>query len=90
MQYSDMPKAKDRRAAKRHSVDLAAQVSQKESEQTIDCVVRNACGSGCMIVSDQISALADSDVHLQITGFPSPKRGKMIWRRGNEAGVRFI
>jgi len=90
MQHSDMPKAKDRRAANRHSADLAAQVSQKESAQTIDCVVRNTCGAGCMIVSDQIGALADSDVHLQITGFPAPKRGRVIWRRGNEAGVRFI
>ena len=80
----------DRRTGNRNTVDLTAQVSRGDGAEPIDCVVHNTCLTGCMIVSEEIEKLDGSSIHLQISGFPDPVAGRVVWRDGKSAGVRLI
>jgi len=81
---------KERRKGIRRTVELHASISQSGCPATIECIVQNASGDGCQIVSDNLDMLTDDTIQMDIAGFNETMTARIIWREGDRGGVAFI
>ncbi|MDH3580718.1 MAG: PilZ domain-containing protein [Hyphomicrobiales bacterium] len=78
----------ERRDGVRSMVTLRACVSGRDGTAPLDCLIRDAAHHGCRIVSTAINELPD-DIRLTIDGVSKPVDGRIVWRKGKQAGVEF-
>ena len=83
-------KLNDRRKELRRSVDICATIYQTDRRKQIECVVENASGHGCHVVSESLDQLEDEVFKLEIDGFMTPEMARLVWREKNRAGVEFV
>jgi hypothetical protein len=79
----------DRRDGKRSRVAMHASVSARGSIDSFDCLVRDATREGCRIVTSLVKDLPN-EIWLTLQGVREPLEGRIIWRKGKQAGVEFI
>lgn len=79
----------ERRSERRRKVFLLAKAWGVENKFEIGCTIRDVSRSGCKLESRKINLL-DDNFFLAINGFTDPIRGRIVWRKGNLAGIRFI
>jgi hypothetical protein len=78
----------ERRATARTRAYLGGQVAFNERFSTMDCLIRNVSEAGAKLNLSGAVRLP-SEVDLTITKRDEAMRARIIWRRGDEAGVAF-
>ena len=78
----------ERRDGSRGTVLMRASVSARNDGRRLDCLVRDVAPSGCRIVSSLVNDLP-SRIWLTLEGISRPVEGRIVWRRGKQAGVEF-
>jgi hypothetical protein len=68
---------------------MRAAVSARGSIDNQDCLVRDANRTGCRIVTSLVDDLPD-EIWLTLDGVRKPIEGRIIWRKGKQAGVQFV
>lgn len=82
-------KADDSRVAERRIILKPARASDLTGKFVVNCIVRDASKTGCMIVSNQIGELG-KEILLEVTGVKGSRKGLVVWRDKKTAGVRFV
>ena len=80
-------KADDKRNAKRKVVLKPARASDATGTIMVNCIVRDASTTGCMIVSSQVGELPE-EILLDVDGIKGARKGIIAWRRPMTAGVQ--
>ena len=80
--------ASDQRIAPRLKALLAAKISFNNGQSTLDCLIRNLSDTGAKLIVSAAIALPDS-FDLLIPQKSVTRRVRIVWRRGEEMGVRF-
>ena len=83
-----MGKSTYRRVERRQKVCVQAFASDLGDIIDTKCVIRDVSKTGCKIVTSHIQDLPEL-IQLIAEGIDQPIRGKIVWRRGKIAGVRF-
>ena len=83
-------KPMERRRDARRTVELHATVYLSGDGDPIDCVVKNASGTGCHIVSPALFRLQGDFVKMRIAGFTESTNARVVWREEDRAGVEFV
>ncbi len=78
----------DRRSDDRKDVDISASVQSIDGSRIASCLIRNASKNGCQIVLSRVDDLPDT-ICIKIPGLKSPRKGEIVWRTKNRAGVKF-
>ena len=78
----------DRRSEYRKDVDISASVQSMDGSRLASCLIRNASKNGCQIVACRVDDLPD-DICIKIPGLKCPRKGEIVWRTKNRAGVKF-
>lgn len=68
---------------------LGAAIAFNKRSSTMDCLVRNLSNDGAKVTFASPSTLPD-EFDLTIQRKEKCFRARMIWRRGDEAGVAFV
>lgn len=68
---------------------MHASVSARDSIDSFDCLVRDATRAGCRIVTSLVDDLPD-EIWLTLHGVRKPLEGRIVWRKGKQAGVEFF
>ena len=80
--------ATDPRVAPRLKTLLAARINFNNGQSTLDCLIRNLSDTGAKLIVSAAIALPDR-FDLFIPQKSVTRRGRIVWRRGEEMGVRF-
>ena len=80
--------ASDQRIAPRMRTLIAARISFNNGQSTLDCLIRNLSDTGAKLIVSAAIALPDS-FDLFIPQKSVTRRVRIVWRRGEEMGVRF-
>lgn len=79
----------DQRSAQRRRVLKAGLVAYNERHATLSCTVRDISATGARVrVDGSVSAPDTFDLIIQIDGLEASC--EVVWRNGNEVGVRFL
>jgi hypothetical protein len=78
----------ERRAVARARTYLGGQVAFNVRFSTMDCLVRNLSAAGAKLDFNGAATIPD-EVDLTITNREETRRARIVWRRGDEAGVAF-
>ena len=78
----------NQRAAPRMRTLIAAKISFNNGQSTLDCLIRNLSDTGAKLIVSEAIALPDR-FDLFIPQKSVTRRGRIVWRRGEEMGVRF-
>ena len=78
----------NQRVAPRMRTLIAAKISFNNGQSTLDCLIRNLSDTGAKLIVSAAIALADS-FDLLIPQKSVTRRVRIVWRRGEEMGVRF-
>ena len=85
----NMAQPMERRSESRRKVLLRAKASGVGETQAIDCVIQDASFSGCCLISDDVDKLPQ-EISLAISGFEETFIARVVWRKGDMAGVEFV
>lgn len=85
----DAPKDLDRRGDRRVTTQFPVAVSDRDRRRTVRGLIGDASASGCRIELDQLALLPD-EIWLRVEGLTGEIRGRIVWRKGREAGVRLL
>lgn len=77
----------DRRAFRRHSVNLGASFEFDGTPNPVSCLVVDVSAGGAQIMGRLPETVVDAK--LEIEGF-EPLACRVIWRTDNKAGLRFL
>src|SRR3954469_2165656 len=80
--------ASDQRAAPRMRTLIAAKISFNNGQSTLDCLIRNLSDTGAKLIVSAVVTLPEC-FDLLIPQKSVTRRGRIVWRRGEEMGVRF-
>jgi len=78
----------DQRKHTRNKVALHAIVSDRQQQNAIRCMIRDASISGCNIISRKVSNLPDK-VLINISSLNQLIKGRIVWRNQDSAGIEF-
>src|SRR4051812_41856342 len=78
----------NQRVAPRMRTLIAAKISFNNGQSTLDCLIRNLSDTGAKLIVSAAIALPDS-FDLLIAQKSVTRRVRIVWRRGEEMGVRF-
>ena len=59
-----------------------------DHKSVVDCTIRNLSATGCQIISPNLIDIP-SAIELYLPSSGEKYQGEIIWRKGNEAGVKF-
>lgn len=79
----------EKRKERRRSVQIPARASAPDQINFLDCKIVDASQSGCRLQGENIGRLPD-DILLLIKGLDLPVKAFIVWRRGDQAGVRLL
>ena len=79
----------ERRSIARARTYLGARVAFNDRYSTMDCLVRNMSPAGAKLEVSGGVTLPD-EVDLTITKRAETLRARILWRRGDEAGLAFL
>nr|WP_280115473.1 PilZ domain-containing protein [Roseibium hamelinense] len=77
----------EKRTEVRRAVWMTAKITCIDLEDEIQCQIVDASRSGCRIEADRVSELPN-DIFLSIAGVKTCVSGTIVWRNGQQAGVR--
>lgn len=77
------------RRAPRKAVTMCAMVSDRELSLAFTCQIRDASTSGCRITTPELASLPDK-IYIWPEHTSGPIKGRIIWRRDQEAGVELL
>lgn len=78
----------EKRREIRRQVWITAIVCGKTNPATMRCRIVDASRSGCRLEGDKLDRLPD-DIEVSIPGLDLPISAEIVWRKNNQAGVRF-
>ncbi|MGI9383314.1 MAG: PilZ domain-containing protein [Methyloligellaceae bacterium] len=85
----DAPEDLNRRTDRRVPIQFPVAISDTQHTRTFWGSICDASFSGCRIEIDQLGRVPD-DIWLQVEGLTGEIRGRIVWRKGNQAGVRLL
>lgn len=77
----------EQRREPRKPVLIGAVVCGKTSSASLECRIVDASKSGCRLEADRIQGLPEQ-IEIFIPKLDMPIPGRIVWRNGNQAGVR--
>ncbi|MES0880094.1 PilZ domain-containing protein [Roseibium sp. SCP14] len=80
-------KPAEKRREIRRPVWISAVVSGQTNPITMKCRIVDASKSGCRLEGDKLDRLPEH-IHISIPGLDLPIKSVMVWRNGNQAGVK--
>ena len=80
--------ATDLRVAPRLKTLLAARINFNNGQSTLDCFIRNLSDTGAKLVTSAAVSLPDC-FDLFLSNKSVTRRAQIVWRRGEEVGIRF-
>jgi anti-sigma regulatory factor (Ser/Thr protein kinase) len=79
----------ERRSEVRKTTAIHAFASDTGNKYNVKCIIRNVSPSGCKIVSNGMDDLPGL-IYLLPEKFDKPILGRIVWRKRNMGGVRFL
>ena len=85
----DLPPLAERRPSPRRRVLLGGVASYENGAYTLNCQIRDLNEKGARIVVSSRQSLPE-ELYLVIMRSHMAHRAKLIWRKGDEAGLQFV
>jgi hypothetical protein len=82
-------KPAERRRTPRHRALLAGKLANDDARLTIDCVIRNLSADGALIETSS-PQMIPNELHLVHIREGVAWDARVIWRRGNQAGLQLL
>ncbi len=83
------PNQDEQRAAPRRRVLKGGKVAFNERHCSIPCTIRNISATGALLKSEHSVNIPDTfDLIIEIDGIEASC--EVVWRRGNELGIKFL
>src|SRR5215468_1520627 len=85
----DLPPMAERRPIPRRRVLLGGVAASEDGAYTLNCLIRDLNEKGARIVVSGRQSLPE-ELYLVITRDHMAHRARLVWRKGDEAGLEFV